>query len=206
MEKALRTVAPLKDAAVLALGEGTGRRLAAYLVPEQPLDGDPAPWLRGIRRRLGRELPGYMVPGQYAVLEELPRNRHGKLDRHRLAHIPASALRTGSRIAPRDEPERRVAACWRQVLPTTEVAVSDEFLDLGGHSLMLSRLAHLLGRAFDVHVPLTELRTRTTVAEQAAYLSELARQPAPPTPATPGSPRRLDRSRYTAAGRSRGTP
>ncbi|WP_326585325.1 amino acid adenylation domain-containing protein [Streptomyces sp. NBC_00481] len=206
VEKALRTVAPLKDTAVLALGEGTGRRLAAYLVPEQPPDGDPAPWLRGIRRRLGRELPGYMVPGQYAVLEELPRNRHGKLDRHRLAHIPASALRTGSRIAPRDEPERRVAACWRQVLPTTEVAVSDEFLDLGGHSLMLSRLAHLLGRAFDVHVPLTELRTRTTVAEQAAYLSELARQPAPPTPATPGSPRRLDRSRYTAAGRSRGTP
>ncbi|MDG4864741.1 phosphopantetheine-binding protein, partial [Streptomyces sp. T-3] len=176
------------------------RRLAAYLVPEQPLDGDPGSWLRGIRRRLGRELPGYMVPGEYSVLDELPRNRHGKLDRARLAQTPTAALVTGTRIAPRDENERRVAACWTQVLPVTEIGVTDEFLDLGGHSLMLSRIAYLLAREFDVQVPLSVLRTHTTVAEQATYLTELAQAPAAALPAGPGAVRRLDRSRYRAAG------
>ncbi|MEU3723200.1 amino acid adenylation domain-containing protein [Streptomyces sp. NPDC031705] len=202
VERALTSAAAVREAAVLALGQGTERRLAAYLVPEQKLEGDPAGWLRGVRRRLGHELPGYMVPGEFAVLDELPRNRHGKLDRGRLASLPTVPLVTGGRIAPRDDTERRVAACWAQVLPVPEIGVTDEFLDVGGHSLMLTTIAHLIGREFSVQVPLTALRTYTTVAEQARYLDELTTA-TPPGATGPRSVRRLDRTRYTAAGNGR---
>nr|ABI22131.1 putative non-ribosomal peptide synthetase [Streptomyces lavendulae] len=204
VERALTGLDAVREAVVVALGQGTDRRLAAYLVPERPLEGDPGSWLRGVRRRLGHELPGYMVPGEFAVLDELPRNRHGKLDRGRLASTATVPLVTGSRIAPRNDSERRVAACWAQALPVPEIGVTDEFLDVGGHSLMLTTIAHLIAREFSVQVPLTALRTHTTVAEQARYLDELT-SAAPPHAAGPRSVRRLDRSRYTAAGNGRTT-
>ncbi|MEV6683839.1 amino acid adenylation domain-containing protein [Streptomyces sp. NPDC051130] len=202
VERALTDLTAVREAAVVALGQGTERRLAAYLVPERPLEGDPAGWLRGVRRRLGHELPGYMVPGEFAVLDELPRNRHGKLDRGRLASFATVPLVTGGRIAPRTDSERRVAACWAKALRVAEIGVTDEFLDVGGHSLMLTTIAHLIGREFSVQIPLTALRTHTTVAEQAGYLDELTTA-APPDATGPRSVRRLDRSRYTAAGNGR---
>lgn len=202
VERALSAVAPVREAAVLALGASTERRLAAYLVPDRPLEGDPAGWLRGVRRRLGQELPGYMVPVEFAVLDELPRNRHGKLDRGRLASFATVPLVTGGRIAPRDDTERRIAACWARALPVSEIGVTDEFFDLGGHSLMLSKLAHLIGQEFSVQIPLTALRTHTTVAEQARLLGAPAAENTRHT-SGPRSVRRLDRSRYTAAGEGR---
>ncbi|MEU9419272.1 amino acid adenylation domain-containing protein [Streptomyces sp. NPDC048272] len=199
VERALHTVAQIREAAVLALGEGQSRRLAAYLVPKEPPAGDPAGWLRGVRRRLGQELPGYMVPGELAVLDALPRNKHGKIDRGLLASVAPTPLAGGVRIAPRGDVERRVADCWAKVLPVPAFGVTDEFLEIGGHSLMLTAIAHLIGREFSVEVPLSALRTRTTVADQARFVEELAAT-ALGRGAGPMAVRRLDRSRYTATG------
>jgi amino acid adenylation domain-containing protein len=194
VEAALRDSTPLREAAVLALGQGQARRLAAYLVPTRAVTGDPAGWLRGVRRRLGQKLPGYLVPGEFAVLAELPRSRHGKLDRERLAALPTVPLVAGGRVAPRTEPERRVAARWAEVLSVTEVGITDDFLDLGGHSLLLTRLAHLLGQEFAVEVSLAALWERRTVAGHAELLTAAAPAPSP----VRAPVRRLDRSRFTA--------
>jgi amino acid adenylation domain-containing protein len=198
VEHALRATSPVREACVLALGQGRARRLAAYLVPSLPLGDDVVGWLRAVRRRLGQELPGYMVPAEFAVLEKLPRGRHGKLDRRMLAGMSTIPLVTGARVAPRDDMEKRVAACWAEVLSVPEVGVTDEFFDLGGHSLLLTRLAHSLGREFGVRISLAALWNRTTVAEHAAFLAESLAS------GQQGSPglapvRRLDRSRYTVA-------
>lgn len=198
VEQALRAVEPGRDVAVMAVGEGRARRLAAYLAPPWPGDADQAEQLRGVRSRLARELPGYMIPTEYAVLDQLPRNRHAKLDRAKLLATPMLQLVSGARVAPRTDTERRIADCWAAVLggDPGAVGVTDSFLDAGGHSLLLARLAHLLGKEFEVDVPLAELWHRPTVAEQAELLAAAGLPAAAPAPLP-----RLDRSRFRVSSR-----
>jgi amino acid adenylation domain-containing protein len=197
VEAGIRRVADVRELAVCALGEGVRRRLAAYLVPAETPVADVMAWLEGIRRRLARELPGYMIPAEFAVLDALPRNPHGKIDRHRLSTLRTISLSGGEQVAPRNDVERAVAAVWRQLLTVPEVGVTDDFLDLGGHSLLLAKVAHLLKSHFEVDVGLSALWQRRTVADQAELIGELIgtrREPANPSR---DSIRRVDRTRFT---------
>ena len=67
----------VREALVVALGEGEEKRLAAYVTPETC----PASELR---QRLADRLPSYMVPSAFVLLPELPLTSHGKVDRSRL--------------------------------------------------------------------------------------------------------------------------
>jgi acyl carrier protein len=85
------------------------------------------------------QLPEYMVPAAFVVLDALPLLPNGKIDRGALP--PADGLDgepTGeARAAPRDELERTIADAWREVLGAAEVGIRDNFFsDLGGHSLL----------------------------------------------------------------------
>ncbi|NGY63158.1 amino acid adenylation domain-containing protein [Lentzea sp. NEAU-D13] len=193
VEHALRRVTDLRDVVVDAAGETQDRRLVAHLVPAGPVEGAQADWLQGVRHRLMAELPGYMVPAEFAVHTELPRNRHGKVDRHALRVAPTTTLARGERVGPRTPTERRVARLWTVLLGESEVGVTDDFLELGGHSLMLARLAGLLADEFAVRVVLAELWESRTVAAQAELVERLAE-----LPAVAAGPRRVDRARFTA--------
>lgn len=191
VEAALRQAADLRDVVVRAVGDGRDRHLAAYLVPAEPPDGDPGEWLHTVRQALITALPGYMVPGEYAVAAELPRNAHGKVDAARLAALPLRRLAGRHRVPPRDDIERRIAGLWSAVLGDARVGVTEDFLELGGHSLILARLAHLLGDEFGAEIPLAELWRRRTIAAQADLVR--AGSPGGPADAIP----RVDRAKFT---------
>ncbi len=195
VEAGLRRVADLREVAVGTVGSGQDRRLAAYLVPRAPI-GDVPGWLRELRERLSAELPGYMLPAEFAALPELPKNRNGKPDRDRLARTPTLALGRRAALAPRTDTERRIARLWADLLGEDAVGVTDDLFELGAHSLVLARAGHLLRAEFEVEVPLAELWRRRTVAD-------LARLVAEGTPRTPrsdaGDVPRLDRSRFRAS-------
>jgi hypothetical protein len=127
----------------------------------------------------------------------LPRNPHGKVDRHRLNTLRTFSVSRGEQVAPRNEVERTVAAVWRRILTIPEVGVTDDFLDLGGHSLLLAKVAHLLKSRFQVDVELSALWQRRTVADQAELIDELINTRREPTRTPRDSIRRVDRARFT---------
>ncbi|MFB6889988.1 amino acid adenylation domain-containing protein [Kitasatospora sp. NPDC056327] len=181
--------------AVVAHRGPTGPQLVGYLVPAGP---DAAPDPAAVRRELAAVLPEHLVPAAVVVLEALPLTPSGKTDRAALAARPV-ARPAGSGAVPREGLERRIAGLWAELLGLDGPPAADEnFFDLGGHSLLLTRLATGLTALTGRPVPLVELFTHTTVAAQAAHLGR------PGDPARPDTPDRLAAARERAGrGRAR---
>ncbi|GAB1818978.1 amino acid adenylation domain-containing protein [Herbidospora sp. RD11066] len=134
-----------------------------------------------LREAVRARLPEAMIPAAIVELPSFPRTTSGKIDRLAVAALPVT-VDDGPRTPPRTATEKTVASVWTTLLtldPGT-VALEDDFFRLGGHSLLLARLAARLAETTGRAVPLPELFTRTTVRDQAAYLDGPARQAPPP--------------------------
>ncbi len=70
-------------------------------------------------------------------------------------------------VAPRDDVERTIAEIWQGLLGIDGIGVNDHFLELGGHSLMATRVLSRLKESFSVQMPMRELFEAPTVAELA---------------------------------------
>ncbi|SDK64774.1 amino acid adenylation domain-containing protein [Nonomuraea maritima] len=173
IDAALARLPGVRAAAVRAVQDGAGHRLAAYVVPTA--DAGPAGWERSLRGTL----PDHMVPRTWTLLEELPLNRSGKLDRNALPDpdAPPSAGRTPVEGAA----ERAVAAAWQGVLGLERVWAEDNFFAVGGDSIRSLKVVARLREA-GWAVRLEQLFLHQTVRELAARLlpAPAADPPAPP--------------------------
>ncbi|MEV5884236.1 non-ribosomal peptide synthase/polyketide synthase [Streptomyces sp. NPDC052020] len=131
VEEALRACPGVAEAAATVRADDGHRRLAAYVVPAPGAAVEPA----AVRRTLARTLPDYMVPPVVTVLDALPLNPNGKLDRGRLPD-PGPAGPPAHHVAPRTPAERTLAAIWAEVLGVERVGADDNFFALGGDSIL----------------------------------------------------------------------
>ncbi|MEU6776075.1 non-ribosomal peptide synthase/polyketide synthase [Streptomyces sp. NPDC046759] len=131
VEEALRRCPGVAEAAAVTTETDGHRRLVGYVVPVAGEHAEP----ETVRRALGRTLPDYMVPSIVLVLDALPLNPNGKVDRHRLPDA-GPAVRTAHHVAPRTPTERALAAIWADVLHMERVGVDDNFFELGGDSIL----------------------------------------------------------------------
>ncbi|MFK0191471.1 amino acid adenylation domain-containing protein [Kitasatospora sp. NPDC090308] len=164
VENALLARPGVRDARVLVREDVPGNpRLVAYVVPE------PGARVEGpaLARALGRVLPAYTVPGAFVLLDALPLNANGKVDRRALP-APPTAVAEGP--APRTAYEEVLAGLFADVLGLPSVGVDDDFFALGGHSLLATRLAARVRAATGAELELREVFAHPTVAELAAVL------------------------------------
>ncbi|WP_343073362.1 amino acid adenylation domain-containing protein [Pyxidicoccus fallax] len=139
---------------------------------------------QAVREALARGLPGHLVPTNVRVLDALPLNTNGKLDRARLPAWqgePADAPFT----APRNDAEARIASVVAELLGVDRVDIHARLFALGMHSLQAVRLASRLSRMTGREVDLAILLSGPTVAQ----LAELLAAPAPARPTIGRLPR-----------------
>jgi acyl carrier protein len=151
------------------------QRLVAYVVPEV---GTEVSSLE-LRSFLRERLPDYMVPAAFVALPSLPLTPNGKIDRRAL---PSPG--TGDRetyVEPRSEMERDLAELWASVLRVPRVGIHDNFFDLGGHSLLLTKLISIVRDRLGTEIPMRLLFEKPTIAELSA---EICRN-SPKTPPLP---------------------
>ncbi len=162
VEGALAKLRGVSGAAVRAWPDASGERaLAGYLVGT----GDAAEW----REALARTLPDYMIPTRFVSLDALPLTPNGKVDRKALPEPGAAAGRNAAPPATPDE--ERLAAIWRDVLKVDEVARSDDFFDLGGHSLLIARLLRRIEAQYGMRVPMAALFRAPRLADMAELIA-----------------------------------
>ncbi|HEX2189729.1 MAG TPA: amino acid adenylation domain-containing protein, partial [Longimicrobiaceae bacterium] len=158
VEAALRAHPAVADAAAAVRDDGAGDgRLAAWYVPVGDGPGDGA--LRGWMRE---RLPEHMVPAAFVRVEALPLTPSGKLDRRALP-APGWGTTEAAYVAPRTATEARLAAVWSEVLQAARVGAEDSFFDLGGHSLVATRVVSRVREAFGVELLVADLFLHPTV-------------------------------------------
>ncbi|MFE3188837.1 amino acid adenylation domain-containing protein [Nocardia sp. NPDC059240] len=165
IEAALLALPQIAQAAVLAKSDArTGDRLVAYLVGS---DIDVAQ----VKSASAAALPSYMVPSAFVVLDALPLNVNGKLDRKALPdpEVEATAFR-----APSTPIEEIVAGVFAEVLGAERVGADDDFFALGGNSLVATQVAARLGAALDTRVPVRILFEAPSVAALAIKVEQHA--------------------------------
>ncbi|MET0791174.1 MAG: AMP-binding protein, partial [Polyangiaceae bacterium] len=156
----------LKEAALLAKDGPRGPELVAYvaLLPGAALDAAT------LRERLARALPDYMVPGSVVFLDQLPLGPNGKLDRSALPE--PSRLAPAVQEAPQGDTEQALSRIWAAVLGLESVGRSENFFDLGGHSLLLTRIHAKVRDQFKRQISIVDLFRYPTVAGLASFLSQ----------------------------------
>ncbi|EPH43046.1 non-ribosomal peptide synthetase [Streptomyces aurantiacus] len=168
IEQVLRRHPAVGDAVVVAIADDRAEQtLVGYVEPAPggaPRPGELIEHCRGT-------LPGYMVPAQLVVLDSLPLNPNGKVDRAALPDAGGVRPELNTGYVPARGPiEESVVSVWRDVLGLDRVGVHDNFFDLGGHSLLASRLLARIRRTFDRDLPLATFFAGPTVAELSTAL------------------------------------
>ncbi len=162
----------LKEVAVEIKPDETGqRRLIAYAVPNGSL-----PPARQLRDYLSRVLPVYMLPSAFVAVERFPLNANGKLDRNalptssRASDTAAPGDAQGEAVEPRGEIERALADIWKEILGVERIGRDDNFFDLGGRSLQVTRVMSKIVKACGVGLPLETMFNAPTIAGLAAAI------------------------------------
>ena len=144
-------------------------RLVGYIVVK---DGEEAR-ASDLRSHLRSQLPDYMVPQHFIELEELPLTPAGKVDRKHLP-VPDQALSHGTDgfVAPRDPLELQLTKLWEKTIGSSPISVTDNFFDIGGHSLLAVRLFSSIEKMTGTKLPLALLYQAPTIEQLSVFLKE----------------------------------
>jgi len=172
IEAALKQQSGVLDAAALAREDTPNdKRLVGYVVLEA--SGSATFDQSALMAALKKSLPDYMVPSAIVALPALPRTPNGKLDRNALPSPNLPATKSAGDVATlKTSFEKKLAALWARVLGLERVGVTDNFFDLGGHSLSGLRLVNQVGEMLGEHVPLAILFEAPTVTGMATLLEK----------------------------------
>ncbi|MDK1314399.1 non-ribosomal peptide synthetase, partial [Pseudoalteromonas ardens] len=159
----------IDSALVLAKSGPAGTYLVAYVQPVEAVTEQAQPeFMAQTLATVAQTLPDYMVPKRGVVIDDWPLTANGKVNKKALPEADTSALH-GTYVAPANEVERALCQIWAQLLDLEagRISTTDNFFDLGGHSLLSVRLAAELRAQLAVELPIKALFNAATIADQA---------------------------------------
>ncbi|MCF6285992.1 MAG: amino acid adenylation domain-containing protein, partial [Candidatus Hydrogenedentes bacterium] len=162
IESVLKQHPGIAETIVLASDVSSGeKRLIAYVVapPDSKIAQDD------LRRRVREVLPHYMLPSAFVVVEEMPLNANGKINRDALAEYGVHDVddeTPHTEISPQELP---LVTLWKRLLPVERVGIDDNFFDLGGHSLLALEMVDALQETFGVRLSLRNFLEHPTISQ-----------------------------------------
>ncbi|MDI5909770.1 non-ribosomal peptide synthetase, partial [Streptomyces sp. 12257] len=145
------------------------KRLVAHLVAEDGTAPEPA----ALHAHLAAELPDYMVPSAFVVLDTLPLTANGKIDRGALP-APETTVGAPESRAARTPREDILCGLFAELLGVPRVGIDDDFFALGGHSLLATRLVGRIRSVLGAELTVRQLFEGPTVVALSRALDTAA--------------------------------
>lgn len=133
---------------------------------------------QNVRAFVGEHLAEFKVPRKILILDEMPRDPIGKVNRASLANLAATMQQAEAPAAGTEtDTEQQLAVIWAEELGLKTVGRDDNFFELGGDSLSGVRLVLAVQEAFGRQLPTSVLATHPTLREMAVLLDSDAPEP-----------------------------
>ncbi|MEG4208055.1 amino acid adenylation domain-containing protein [Microcoleus sp. Pol7_A1] len=172
IESVLTQYPTVTEAVVIArAAQSSEKRLVAYVVSSHSGFS-----ISELRRFLKLQLPEYMVPAVFVVLDKLPLNPNGKVDRSMLPKPEGERPNLDAAfVAPKKPAEIQMAQIWTTILKLERVGICDNFFELGGNSLLAAQLMVKIRDIFHAEMPIRCLFETPTIKNLVQSLESLRR-------------------------------
>ncbi|MEB3189918.1 MAG: amino acid adenylation domain-containing protein, partial [Snowella sp.] len=169
IEAVLSQCLDVQNTAVIVREDTPGdKRLVAYVV----LTPDSQITSGELRQFLANQLPAYLVPNTFVILESLPLTPNGKCDRRSLPLPDDQTRKNIPKIGPRNLVELQLAQIWSEILGINDIGIQENFFALGGHSLLAVSLINRIEQELGKRLPLTSLFQNGTIASLAQLIAQ----------------------------------
>ena len=169
IESAINSVRMVQESLVVTSDDVAGHKsLVAYVVSNQSVE-KLTPVLRDAIRA---ELPDFMMPAAFIVLQKFPLTPNGKVDRKALPSPSADMLVVGEFVEARNANETKMGEIWKSVIGLPQVSVTSDFFELGGHSLLATQCMSRIRDTFDVDLPVKALFSAPTIEQLVLRLGD----------------------------------
>jgi amino acid adenylation domain-containing protein len=167
LENLLRAHEAVADVAVIDRDDRDGNKLLVAYVTMKNGTGSGA-----LREYLAQQLPETMVPSAFVELEQLPRTLNGKIDRKALPALETINSEAEQENGQWSPIEQIVAGIWCEVLRLPAVGRKGNFFNLGGHSLLVTRVLGRVREYLQVELPVRSLFEAPTVEQLSRLIEE----------------------------------
>ena len=168
IEQALVSIDGIKSAVVLAEND----ILIAFIEADCEIINEQDQ-IRLWRDELTSQLPTFMVPHDFNILEKLPTTLSGKIDRKALLNYKSNKIIEYTEA--RTEAEKIIETIWKESLNREKIDIFSNFFEVGGHSLTAVRVMNKIEQQTGKKLPLSALFEHSTI-EQLAKLLNTNRQ------------------------------
>ncbi|KAI7858805.1 L-aminoadipate-semialdehyde dehydrogenase [Circinella umbellata] len=142
--------------------------------------------IKDVRDYLKKKLPTYAIPSVFVPLARMPLTPNGKTDKNALPFpdtaqfqdkpaASASQSKGAANLPKMNDTERQIHEIWQQLLPSPDpvIGLDENFFDIGGHSLIATRLIFEIRQKFAVDAPLNLVFAEPTIRGLAREVSKL---------------------------------
>lgn len=143
------------------------RRILAFLA--QPQTETARDELKAHARQF---LPDYMQPVAWTELPQMPFASNGKVDRNALLALPVTVQDSATKCLPANADEALLLEIWAELLelPTSDISTDESFFNLGGHSILLSRMLLRLREEFGRSISINRFIEQATITKLATLV------------------------------------
>jgi len=166
IEHALTSIKGIKSAIVLAKTD----ILVAFIVVDYEITSE-LDEIRLWRNELASQLPSFMVPHVFHILEKMPRTLNDKIDRVALLEYKSNVEINKEYTAPRTNDEKLIAEIWQKILKIERIDIFSNFFEMGGHSIMAVNIMIKIEKKTGKRIPLSALFQHSTVEKLAKLLN-----------------------------------
>ncbi|SHJ91538.1 amino acid adenylation domain-containing protein [Clostridium cavendishii DSM 21758] len=148
----IRKIKDIKDVAIIARENNLGENeINAYIISED------STILKKVKEQLKLTLPEYMIPQKFMLIDAFPLTPNGKIDKKALFEIKEE--NEINYVAPNNPLEEEIVDLWREMLDIDVIGIDDNFLEVGGHSLIATKIVYKINEIYNVDLSLVEFFT-----------------------------------------------
>ena len=167
IEQALMAIEGIKSAIVVAKTD----ILVAFITANSEI-ADEMEQIRFWRNELASQLPAFMVPHEFHILERMPKTLNDKIDRTALLEYKSNSQTEQDYIAPRTNEEKLVAEIWEENLKKKRIDIFSNFFEIGGHSIIAVTIVVKIQKMTGTRIPLSAIFQNPTIEKFAKLLNK----------------------------------